>query len=714
MRLQIRQLIGPDEIRLGNSTESCVSEETPDNDSALFTCTFNRDYDRDIDTDYLSATLLFYDERGSYIQNRDQNLTVPENMIRDNQFHFELSPPPNLSGTFFHVQAIIRDTITTADDVSYEVSSYHTTMKRIYIYTEKRFLQVYWSGKEVIGEENTQEDLITETGENEDAFLHIKAQGMYRETVTLIIHADNVPLVERTVTLHNNRKSIAIRISDIRGRYDREGKDFSNVSITATTSIRDPRRQTPADNPSIGSRIFEALLLLCPPLWLTGSSNRNEQEDNDQANQDLVYSNSELLQIVASVESPRLRALTSTVYINVNNGTGEDVEPSRFCDFAMGYAIHLQGVGTIHAGIGDSKKSKSGVARYPFVLYELRLIDLVESEILTIEEAIQLSTKTDGTTKNELEMKADFNKYAKIDGTDTSIMTRLTVNNNNTVRISEPIVRKVLHHTMRRRPTNRFDVCRDAWQVTSSGSGKTPVVRYYHEGGECPPGGYTINLCGGSYSVYFSNKPDIKSKVLEIDNRSPDRSGLAIHRGDSYLSTGCTTLYCNYANKNIEDDFVRLLYGTTTISDANDKKRLILACIDERHGLLTQNYNSRWYDIIAPDFCLDSISGPDSFNANNRVEYSLNFDKTAMAPGDIITAEEIQSIRWQSKIDNGGWKSHPNSNGHTQIQIFVGNDWIGKTLTVRACVSLSINHNFESEGFSYYWDHKTKSTKIVQ
>lgn len=699
MRLQIRQLTGPDVIKLDDSSTTTATAENPVLNPTLFTCTLNRDYNPVSDGSDLNVTLLFYDERGSYIQNRDQVLQVNANMyIRSNQFYFSLSPPPGLTGTFFHVQAIIRDTVAGANDVSLEVSSYHTTMKRIHIYREKRFLLVYWSGKEIVGETDTREEAITYAGGNEDAFLHIKAEGMYNETVTLIVHADEEPLVQRTVTLKQNRASVAIRMSDIRARYDREGKNIINVSITATVGVRDPRRLTPANNPGIGSRILEVLLLLCPISWFTGCSSRNEQEDTNP-DQDLVYENSAPLYIGEDVEPPRLRALTSTVYINVNDGTDEYIPPSRFRDFVMGYAGHLQGVATIHEGIALGW-SESGVARYPFVFYELRLIDLVESEILTIQEAIDMSTKPDGTLKTETEMKTGFDKHQQING--RSIVERFTVNN----LINEPLVRKVLHHTMRRRSHSTYHVCRDAWQVQGGATTVLPpVIRYAREGAECPPGGYVINFFPGQkFEVYFANKSTRYSRDVDVihQNVTYGRSVLAIHRGDSYTATGCTTLYCEYntiAGENEQKYFLDYLFETDNRSlyATYDKKRLILACIDERHGLQTQNYNSRWYDIIAPNKFLQSIQGHTTLVAGTAANYSLVINKQKMAPGDIVTTEEIQSIRWEYKVGRGGWQNIPNSNGHTEMRLTMDAAWAGSTIRIKAYVTLSQNNQDKAE-----------------
>jgi hypothetical protein len=702
MRLQVESLSGPPEIHLDASGSLLADNES-------FICSLNRGCE-ETDPGVLIVKLLFYDQIGSYMQNKDQILAVPWaskffpilfpiSGKKTKQFSFKLLPPKAFSGSYFYVQAIIEDPTPNAEEVSLKKSAFHETMRKVYVYTEKQIVSAYWSGNEQIKDENpaVRENVITAAGANEEVFLHIKAKGMYNDTLALVISSGDTVLRESTVALDKNRKSVAIRMSDVTARYRQETNSEGNIAIKATAGFRNPRSETPADNSGIGAKILKISELLVPFVFVPNSAQKKKLP---KQNTDLYTKSSEALTIGPNVDKPRQRALSSTVYVNVKDGTGEKVKPTRFQDFKMGYIGLLKGVGVIHPGVAGTW-SVGGVARYPFVLYELRFIDLIESEVLTIEEACEMSLKADKKTrKTEQEMKDDFNKYKKING--KSILERLLVNGI----IDEAIVRKILHHAMRRPAARTYEVCRDAWQIKSNGTGVNPVIRYAINGAECPPGGYTINFVPGTaengYEIYFSNKA-ARDKALAVtkNNKTYNRSGLAIHRGDSYYATGCTTLWCKFTDKSPQDEILKYLFGTKKRPDAptHDKKRLILACIDQRHGLKTQNWNARWYDSIAPGKCIQKINGPTSIDAGETASYSLDFDKSTLAPGDTAVSEEVESIRWKYKIGSGAWTELANDNGKKILLLPVEEKWGGKKLTIQAYVTMSYN-NLDKKEFT--------------
>jgi hypothetical protein len=714
MRLQIENLDGPAEIHLTPSYGFLLNEL---NSRTVFTCTLNRICEEN-DPCALTVRLLFYDQIGSYLQNKDQILTVPwktgimpvfpakipvVSWKTMRQFSFKLIPPETLAGSYFYVQAIIEDPTPDAEEVSFKKSAFHETIKKIYVYTEKQIVNVYWSENEQIKDENPdiKEKAITNTGANEEAFLHIKTKGMYSDTVALVISAGDTVLKESTVTLERNRKSVVIRMTDVIARYRQETNSEDNPAIKATVGFRNPRSKSPSDNAGIGAKIVKVLELLTPYIFLNSFGGKGKAK---KQNTDLYTKSSELLNICPDVDKPRQRALSSTVYVRVKDSSGKEIQPTRFQDFEMGYVGLLKGTANIHPGKGGSW-SVGGVARYPFIFYPLRLIDLVESEVLSIEEACEMSMKADKKTrKTEQEMKDDFDKYKKIN--DKSILQRLLVNDI----INEAIVRKILHHAMRRPAARTYEVCRDAWQNKGKGTGVNPAIRYAANGAECPPGGYTINFVPATFEIYFSNKAT-RSSALSVtkDGKQYNRSGLAIHRGDSYFATGCTTLYCEYNtpdDKKIQAEILKFLFDTDKRGDAptHDKKWLILACIDQRHGLKSQNWNARWYDSIAPGKCIRNITGPALIDAGETATYSLNLDKSTLAPGDTVTSEEAESICWKYKIGGGAWTELPINNGKKAIVLTADEKWGGKTLTVRACVTMSFNNS----------DYKEFTTAVIR
>lgn len=696
MRLQIKELTGPDEIRLNDSNTNNSLGISNQNTANAFCCTLNRDITNE-DNFPLIISVKIYNHRG-VLQNT-LNLNVNRNNIVNNRsFYFTLTPSRNLGGTHFYAQALINNTLFTAENtISYDHYNYHATIKKVFIYTRQRFTHVYWSSNEVITDPAQEESRRNSISQNEDAFLHIKAQGMYRETIALIISAGNIILYQSRITLSQNRKVVAINITDMIARYRSQANKPTgavDISLLATVSARDSN--PPTNNPPTNN-VEEANLLNL----VIGNIARSLLNSFL-----LVTQRSNLLAVTfTDNESPTRRSSTGTVYVNLNTEALEPVTPTRYTDFPLGYVGHLLSTATIHQGIATSW-SVSGVARYPFNFYELWLSDMVECGLVSIQDARVLTLNTDGQTLRTAEQMVEvFNKYTAFNG--SSMIHRVSSGTS----IDTEQVKKVLQQVMARRNIqSTFHVCRDAWQTQGGGTGVEPEVRYAGNGAECPPGGYTINFVNGTFQVYFANTNAEQSRAVNI--QTFNRSGLAIHRGDSYTATGCTTLYCTYSGttgSTTQLDFLEYLFLTRSLADCSgsNRKRLILAYIEERNALQTQNYSSRWYDIIAPGKCLSRIDGPETIAIGQRANYSLIINKQSLAAGDNITSEERESIRWEYRLGNEPYQDLA-ANGRTGFTLLIEEGWVGRRITIRAKIILSIERE------EIHLDNLSKITRVTR
>ncbi len=692
MRLQIKELTGPDEIRLNEKSRINYLEVSNSTAENVFCCKLNR-YIKDEDTFPLSASVKIYNHEGTHQNTIIFNVTK-NNIVDGRMFYFSLTPSKNLGGTYFYIQALLNNTISTATNtISFEHNNYHSTIKKVFIYTKRKFTHVYWSSNELITKPDQEEDKRDSISQNEDAFLHIKAQGMYKETIGLFIHAGKIMLKQSRITLNQNKKVVAVNMNEIISRYRIQTNNPTgpvNISLTASVSVKDDslttNNHTQDINPAI--RIIQDLSrkLLFHLIFIIKQSN--------------------LLSVtLTDAEEPKRRSSTGTVYVNLNTDNPESVTATEYTDFPLGYVGHLLSTGTIHQGIATSW-SVGGVARYPFNFYELWLSDMVECGLVSVQDARILTLDSDGETlKTAEQMVESFNKYTPFNG--KSMIQRVS----NGTNIDKEQVKKVLQQVMsHRRLDNTFYVCRDAWQTKGGGNGVTPTIRYAKNGAECPPGGYTINFTDGTFEVYFANTNATQSKAINVQKHA--RSGLAIHRGDSYTATGCTTLYCKYSGttgSTTQLNFLEYLFLTRTLTSRqkSDRKRLILAYIEERNALQTLKYSSRWYDIIAPGKCIGNIEGPKNIVSGETASYNLVIDKKHLATGDSITSEEIQSIRWEYKIGKAGYQQLT-ANGQTTATLPTQDAWVGKEITIRAKVTLSIEHG------GIHLDNFSKTTKVLK
>lgn len=296
MRLQIKKLEGPDEIKINNDrTLPSYTAAMADNQTAnKFTCYFNQTLSAaSFANGDIEVIIKIYDNEGS--EHAEQSLTVQNTHVTDNEnnytdhFHFSLTldSPETFSGSYFHVHAIIVNADTNAQNIGYRISSYHTCIKQVYISDEPEFLEVYWTTAEipgadptetvpenrpetvpVAGENETAEERTTrETWErerpqreqnrqttrqttrqtqrrekerigqiyqNEDALLYIRSIGIYNKSVAVVITANNdeVVLVSKYIRMKQNRRVLAYPMDELMQRYLQRTGNEENETFT--------------------------------------------------------------------------------------------------------------------------------------------------------------------------------------------------------------------------------------------------------------------------------------------------------------------------------------------------------------------------------------------------------------------------------------------------------------------------------------------------
>lgn len=719
MRIQIKSLTGPDEIMRPSETRTGYeAAPTTETGNTLFTCLLNRDVTDDDDGDFpLTVTLHIFDQQGNAMVDNEVTLTVTRDHIQNNNsFRFTLNiPSVALGGSHIYVHAVREN--ADGQNVSYNTSSYHETIKKVYIYAQKRFLRVYWSENEQISETNpepdededaaepdtnattvaeataeqdtdaapvaeetpegdqeqpaananaaqqnqdipaemnTQEEgLITTRAGNEDAFIHIKAQGMYSERTGLVITSeDNTFLFRSPITLKRNRKVVAISMTDIRNRY-REAKelgpddDLGTIRIRATVAIRHPdyltrhnenqeenettpdaepnveeptqqedpapdqQEDTPAPEDTLHENIRTELQTVLPnniPNTVTDPTLVQAMRN------DFVYMQSALLTIAADAETPIVKTSTATVYVNAENREIEVTETTRFRNFRIGSVVHLQGVGKT-ANLNDNESNNTPVRTvYPIKVYELMLSDLVACGAITIEDAILLGPMA--STRENLE--TNFNKAsAAITDNRTLLSIFQDTNNTNTnlrTNINGTFARKILAQVISKTPLYNNDICRDAWQAAS---GRTRDGRY-NSYMECPPGeyfldfyprtGWTNNKKGEAvvpspkYRVQVSQRMSASTIYTYPGKGATDsnRTGIAFHNGGSTNAVGCITFNQAFSYHG-NTGFNAIIYVSESNEDSNaNRRRLTILCSDERNAIQPEASvnDHRYYDLV--------------------------------------------------------------------------------------------------------------------
>jgi hypothetical protein len=577
MRLQVKKLTGPDEIEVNGSSR---------NVSDAFTVQFNRPVDN-TDTFPLSISVIIYDSGGS--ERRNISLVRNRNEITHDTCSFTVATAnmQNLTGTHIYVHAVLVNTVAGAQSVSYNVNSYHETIKKVHLAANRQINHIYWSGSEQINDMNSVENAVDTAAANDDVFLHIKAQGMYSDSVDAVIFvseqvqnpvlgstvSNEVILKRIRVRLSHNRKVIALSMLDVRARYNR---------LKGCTS---------AGAISIAARIEEPFCRFYPSYipWNTQNASRSELLSVD----------------IAGAENPRRKTSTGTVYVNVYSADAEPVAvtPSGFTDFRIGYVAHLGGIGRT-AAMNDNAIAGTYYTVYPLRVYEVMLSDLVACNLITIDEAAYLTTVNHNRTelRSRDDMESTFNKTtARLSANKTLLSifqdtANITVAHRN--RINTAAARQALAQvcTKPNRLEENNEICRDAWQLISSAYRANGLKEVYprtqngryNTNKECPPGEYFLNyITGATYRIFASQEPTGYTIYTYPDRQAGDsnRTAIAIHLGGAKASVGCLTFNLSYVDGGNNDEFNELLFQQGT----GNNSRINLLCIDERNAAQRQD-----------------------------------------------------------------------------------------------------------------------------
>lgn len=666
MKLQVKELTVPGFSQTAGKNGS-VKVSNNGNKAMVFSCIFNRKLTT---RESGRLTIKIYADNGTLTETHTLNFAYNNTTERHRDtLCFELTIPENYGDDTFYVHIYMADSNTIVFDENSSVQE--ATIKKIYFRAQPEIANFYWSSTEDILNGNQKDGKRDKIYKNEDAFLHVKGKGLKGKKIEITVIeedviSDDIIYKDVKTTLEGNLNVFTVKMSDIIAKY----KLLHNVvGFLGEGDELELKARIKVDG--IKSIAETPLLLL--------EHGKNAKTPIKSTNTGLVI----------------------TLQGNVEQEIDKDAkkeENTEYTDFEIGLVAELKSSGKIVQG-PKGNFVQGAVLVYPFNFYELRLKDIVACEIITADEAreITLNPKNTSTLYTKNKMLDVFNKYKKLGKNNTSIVERLA-DNTDTAIISMSIVKKILDHVKKKNPTpsHTCDVCRDAWQIESSGTGVRPGKRYYKTGAECPPGGYILNYhVGKFYEVFFSNLSTNKNNVeVKVGTQSPNRSGLAIHHGCSYFSTGCTTLNTNFV-KEERKDFVKKLFNAKLMDSPNqnakNKKRLILVFIEERNAMLTTNYLKRWYDpVLAPSSIIRNINAPAARNITlgNVIELSLTLNKTAVTNYS-IPKEEKKYIRWKYAVA-GVLSSRyiPNSNGRDRCTFTIDKKWAGKTLTITAYVSL--------------------------
>jgi hypothetical protein len=304
------------------------------------------------------------------------------------------------------------------------------------------------------------------------------------------------------------------------------------------------------------------------------------------------------------------------VYVNVNNAdtNPEPVTPSEFTDFLTGHICHLEGVGRTVNRHSNNLSDNIRFTVYPFHVYEIMLSDLVACGLVTIDEAVYLTT-LNNALRTRVALQNSFHKInARLAENKTLISIFRDATNGE--RANGTTIRQVLNQVRSKTDILATDtaheeyreICRDAWQKISRENGRITKfhgradANRYSKNKECPPGEYFLNFLPNSYDVYVSRYPVNRNIDAYAANNETGRSaspnqvlrdGIALHKGGARFSTGCLTFNMEYGNGN-NTGFNELIFPG---SNNRNIRRLNFICIDERNAIGlpddTDTYNGR-------------------------------------------------------------------------------------------------------------------------
>lgn len=586
MRLQVQRLRGPNEIIIGENQQGRLNN---------FTIEFNRPIEDD-DSDTIVA-IRIYDNEGeeiaeySYtIQNIVENTNNFRlsgnrlNNVRD-VLHLRLEEDDLecLTGSHIYIHALIRNDSENAQNISLNINRFHETIKKVYLAADRRINYVYWSSYERIADRN---EALTEIATNDHVFIHIQAQGMYNDNASVVIlvreNGQDRRLAQLpTATLSRNKKVIAVSVEDIRTRYRTQlrGDDSTPFEIV------------------VRAQPFQRIQPWSP--W--------RRDEPDEVPESIESGLLRVAPLADDAPPPQRATSTGTVFVNVNNAPDrdsiEEVTPTQFTDFKIGYMGHLEGVGTLEEDASPNRTTY--VTVYPLKFYPIMVSDLVKTNIITIEDAILLGPPNEDAD----ELSDNFSKLSAPITGNRQLITLFETSDDR--RINRGRVRELLAQVRNRNATREFAMCRDAWQLrrgTDNYWERQPEGRY-NQHKESPPGEFFLNwVVGRLHRVFISLRArdnivdQYPGRRISID---PQRAGLALHNGGSWNSVGCINFNIHGTGNLWNLDFQGWIYPRST-----NNSYLNLMCIDERNATQilddyqrvnrVSRYFWRFYDLVRP------------------------------------------------------------------------------------------------------------------
>lgn len=576
-----------------------------------------------------TLTLRFYNNRGVDIENA-QTLQVTEADVVNRRVYFTVDPGTELTGTTFYIHALITNTETGADNVSYSKSSYHETIKHVNVYAERTIRFLYWSDQDEIRDMEQQEGLQTAAGITDQRYIHIKTTGMYEEVVNLQISDNDQPLLEMSFALHRNHRKVAIDMKDMLARHcslnsiNRDNVQNLTINLTASVSYSFYQDGVPV--------LLEA-----------------------ESTMELRFNETAI---------PPQNENNGAVIVRVNEGRMDTDTPTRYRDFLIGYMCHIEGVGRLVNYHDNQNDNNAKYTIYPFHIYKIMLRDLVACGLVSLEEASYLTTNPRNTQGQHRMARTDLeNNFNKRNAPLNAYPKQLiSIFQDNTYRsgidnrtehtfTNRANIRKVLTQVSNSqidelqqtgRENIRF-VCRDAWQKRKSDGRifKRNDSERYSYAKECPFGEFFVNRIESTFNIYISRNPhDSTINVYNLTNNHPEspnrmqRIGIAFHQGTSSKSIGCITFNSNFAYRYSE--FENILYpaGRQGIN-----RMLNFVCIDERNAV-SINPDSQGCSVQRTAILYDESS--EVIRQWTNVDFYRYFD--LIEPDDTMTTEPLMSI----------------------------------------------------------------------
>ena len=644
--LQIKRLYAPEEIRksslngAGEETDTTATANTnlDRRDEGVFTCYFNRpvsttDFrnpDNPNETVPVTITVNIFDSICRAISTATLNVTQADVGNYDPDYpnypyvrfklamsgkHFE-----QLGGGNIYVHVVINN--ANGGNVTFKAGfsdNYHDTVRNVHIYDEKRVVSVCWSTQSRVPA--TDDSIIrTDITLNEEAYIHIRTTGLWGKTVNLMFYERGLGSTKLLAGISSvigfNRQVVSLSAKYLLACYYRAlGEAYNeNTDLSLKFYVKAEYFPPLAPTPIIPSS----------QTVMNTRANNNVQEEKP-----FLKESGDLKLNVKAVENKKT-VDSGSVFFQVNRGEVGVVEPERYRDFWIGYMCHIEGIGKKANKHDNEEDNDSKFTIYPIHAYKIMLSDLVNCGLVSLDEAIYLTTVGHNrkVRKEQKDLEAEFNKtQAPLDSSGKQLISLFEDANTRTHRAN---IRKVLTQVqasqedkLQSKPPTMQYVCRDAWQKRNGSRynilERTDGERYSYAK-ECPFGEFFVNKFQSTYNVYVSRNKgnrDINTYNQTADYpESPnriDRGGIAFHRGGSGNSTGCITFNISYPGK-VYTEFEDILYPA---GRTGNNRMLNLLCIDERHAIGI-NPDSETYDDTAKNATVNdapqTIHRGDTFN----------------------------------------------------------------------------------------------------